>query len=56
MSNKEVRYIIDSDEDITYLFEQYDKARIKDINMFVKFLLMESKITYLALPPIPSKP
>lgn len=56
MSNREVRYIINSDEDITYLFEQYDKVGIKDINMFIKFLLMKSKITHLALPPIPSKP
>lgn len=56
MPNEECRYIIDSDEDMTYLFEQYDKAGIKNIDMFVEFLPIELEIAYLTLPLIRNEP
>lgn len=50
--NREGRYTINGDKDMTYLFKQYNKLRIKDTNMFVEFLPIELKRAYLALPPV----
>lgn len=38
------KYVIDSDEDICHVFEQYSKAGVENIDIFVEFLPLDMVI------------
>lgn len=52
MPNRVGNYVIDSDKDMSHMFEQYSKVRVKNSDMFVEFILVDTMNCKLPLPPI----
>lgn len=52
MPNRVGRFMIDSDEDMCHVFDQYSETGVKNIEMFVEFLLIDTISCRVVLPPI----